>query len=302
MGSPRKEIPLTVVGRPAPRIPSGFGQLQEWVGTALERLERLEDERTREEVFELLEGVDLLHRQALSRLLELVAALGGQALIQRVAEDPVVHVLLEMYDLPKLDERAQVERALQTVYPDVKSRGGTLEVLGVEQGSVRVRLSESCGSCPGSAGRLKQLVEDAIRDGFPEFTQLVTEESVPPPKQSLQVGRLPLHRPRWISAGRLQDLVPGELRAIWPEGSSVLLAHLEGEVYAYKDGCPPGSPLTLHTGRLEEGTLVCPWHGCRYDIRSGKREDAGGKLHALRVAVRDGEITVAIGTEEVAPQ
>lgn len=297
-----KQIPLTLVRQPTPTIPPEFEQLQAWIGTALERLENLKDESAREEVFSLLEGVDLLHRQALGRLLDLVARLGSPPLVERLAEDPVVRALLEMYDLPEPDERTQVERALQTVYAYIESHGAKLDVLGVEQGRVRVRLSGSCGSCPASAGTLKRVVEDALREGFPAFRELVSEEPAPTPKQPLKVGRLPLRRPRWVSAGSEQDLAHGEISASWPEGQSVLLARLGSEVYAYKDGCPPGSPLTLQKGRLEGETLVCPWHGCRYDLRTGKRQDAAGKLQVLPVAVRDGEIIVAVGTEEVESQ
>ncbi|MBA2783447.1 MAG: hypothetical protein H0T74_11120, partial [Rubrobacteraceae bacterium] len=55
-------------------------------------------------------------------------------------------------------------------------------------------------------------------------------------------------------------------------------------------------------GRVEGTTLVCPWHGCRYDLRTGRREDAEGKLSVLPVAVQDGEVKVALGTEEVGPE
>ena len=82
----------------------------------------------------------------------------------------------------------------------------------------------------------------------------------------------------------------------------LLLIRLDGEVYAYWDGCPPGSALTLQLGRVEGTTLVCPWHGCRYDLRTGKREDAEGKLSVLPVAVRDGEVKIALGVEEVGPE
>ena len=71
----------------------------------------------------------------------------------------------------------------------------------------------------------------------------------------------------------------------------------------------------MHLGRLEGTTLVCPWHGCRYDARTGRRQDAGaGAQHAgvetqqaasLRVfpvAVQDGEIKVALGVEEIGPE
>jgi nitrite reductase/ring-hydroxylating ferredoxin subunit/Fe-S cluster biogenesis protein NfuA len=304
MAPSKREIPVVQVAQPASSgLPREFQHLLEWLGTGLERMEGIEDERTREEVFALLEGIDVLHRQALGRLLDLVTELGGSGLAERVSQDPVVRTLLEMYDLPEADERTQVERALEGVYPYFESHGGKLEVLGVEEGRVRVRLSGSCEGCPGTATTLERVVEEALRERFPGFRELVAEE--PPPTspatgRPIQLGRKPQRRPRWVSVGYLEDLEPGEIRALRPEGTALLLVRLDGEVYAYRNGCPPGSALALHLGRLEGSTLVCPWHGCRYDVRTGKREDGGeGELAALPVAVGAGEIRVAVGVEEV---
>lgn len=301
MAPSKKEIPVVQVARPASSgLPPEFQHLLEWLGTGLERMEGIEDEQTREEVFALLEGIDVLHRRALGRLLELVGNLGGQELAERVSQDPMVRTLLEMYDLPEADERTQVEHALENVYPYFKSHGGKLEVLGVEEGRVRVRLSGSCEGCPGTATTLQRVVEEALREGFPGFRELVAEEPPPPASEKpIQLGRKPLRRPRWVSVGRLEDLEPGEMRALRPEGTSLILVRLDGEVYACRNGCPPGSALTLHLGRLEGSTLVCPWHGCRYNVRTGKREDEEGELAMLPVAVQDGEIKVAVGVEEV---
>ncbi len=301
MAPSKKEIPVVQVApSTSSGLPAEFQHLLEWLGAGLERMEGIEDERTREEVFALLEGIDILHRQALARLLEQVANLGGYELVGRVSQDPIVHTLLEMYDLPEADERTQVERALESVYPYFRSHGGKLEVLGVEEGRVRVRLSGSCQGCPGTATTLKRVVEEALREGFPGFSELVAEEPAPSASEKpIQLGLRPLRRPRWVLIGRLEDIDPGEMRALRPEGTSLLLVRVGEEVYAYRNGCPPGSALTLHLGRLEGSTLICPWHGCRYDVRTGKRLDGEGKLAVLPVAVQDGEIQVALGVEEV---
>src|SRR5215210_6076513 len=193
MAPSKKEIPVVQVAQPAsPGLPPEFQHLLEWLGTGLERMEGIEDQQTREEVFALLEGIDVLHRQALGRLLALTGNLGGQGLVERVAQDPVVRTLLEMYDLPEADERTQVERALEDVHPYFKSHGGKLEVLGVEEGRVRVRLSGSCEGCPGTSVTLKRVVEVALREGFPGFSELVAEEPVEEHAAPLQIGHRPL--------------------------------------------------------------------------------------------------------------
>lgn len=301
---PKKQIPVvqtTQTTSEAPGLPSEFQHLLEWLGTGLERMEEIEDEKAREEVFALLEGIDVLHRQGIGRILDLIGSLGGPKAVEQISQDPIVHTLLEMYDLPEEDERIRVERALEDVYPYFESHGGKLEVLGVENGRVRVRLSGSCEGCPGTATTLGRVVEEALREGFPGFTELVAEEPPPPaPKNIVQLGRRPLRRPRWASAGWMEDFEPGVMQARRLEDVSLLLVLLDdGEVYAYRDGCPSGGILTLQLGEVHGSILVCPWHGCRYDLRTGKREDAEGKLLVLPVAVQDGEVRVALGTEEV---
>ncbi len=294
-------IPLEMVQQPAADDPEAeFAHLLEWVGEGVERMEQIEDEQTRTEVFALLDGIDTVHRYALGRLMERLAKYGGPGLVARVADDAMVQTLLDMYDLAAVDEQEQVEVALGSVYPYIESHGGHLELLSVEAGSVRVRLSGSCGDCPGSSGTLTRVVETALREGYPGFRALMAEQPLPVPTIPEPVAHRALRRPRWVTVGRVDDFPPGELRAVWPEGASLLLARLGDEFYAYQNGCPPGSPLTLHTGRLEGTTLICPWHGCRYDVRTGKRLDGEGKLEVLPVAVRDGEIKIAVGTEEVA--
>lgn len=294
-------IPLEMVQQSTADDPeTEFAHLLDWVGQGVERMEQIPDDRTRDEVFALLDGIDTVHRYALGRLLERLTALGGAGLAAQIAQDPLVRTLLKMYDLTGADEREQVERALEGVYPYIESHGGHLELLGVEAGTVRVRLSGSCGDCPGSSGTLRRVVETALREGFPGFRTLVAEQPIPVPPTLQPAAQRALRRPRWITVGRVEDFEMGELRAVWPEGASLLLARLGDEFYAYQNGCPPGSPLTLHTGHLEGTTLICPWHGCRYDIRTGKRLDGEGKLEVLPVAVRDGEIKIAVGTEEVA--
>lgn len=299
---PRKQIPVVQVSSPTPALPPEFQHLLEWLGTGFERMEEIADEKTREEVFAFLEGIDVLHRQGLGRIFDLIGNLGGPQAVERISQDPVVSTILDMYDLPEPDERTQVERVLEPVHPYFQSHGGKLELLSVEQGLVRVRLSGSCEGCPGTAATLGRVVEEALREGFPGFKELVAEEPPPARQNIVQLGRRPLRRPRWVSAGRLEDLKQGALRVLRLEDVPVLLTLLNGEIYAYRDGCPPGSALTLQLGRVEGTILICPWHGCRYDLRTGRRGDDEGRLPVLPVAVRDGEVKVALGTEEVGPE
>jgi Fe-S cluster biogenesis protein NfuA len=132
----------------------------------LARVEEL-DEPLRGEVFELLDGVDALHRLALGRLAH---GIGPQRLAE-LRSDPAVAWLLDAYGAG-VDQRAAAEGALEPILPYIHSHGGRVEILGVEDGIVRLRLAGTCSGCSAAAITLQEGVEQALRGGFPGFAGL----------------------------------------------------------------------------------------------------------------------------------
>jgi nitrite reductase/ring-hydroxylating ferredoxin subunit len=102
-------------------------------------------------------------------------------------------------------------------------------------------------------------------------------------------------KPSWQLASSRSELPPGRLRGLEIDGTPVLLCALDdrGAIFAYRNTCP-GSVLPLHLGSLAGGELQCPWHGCRYDARTGRRLDGPGPdLEAFRVLVTGDAVQVA---------
>ena len=165
----------------------------------LERLETLVgdidqmEEPARTRVFELLDGIDTLHRMALGRLGQ---ALEPEALTELRDADPAIAWLLDAYSVG-VDERAAAEAALEPILPYIASHGGEVEILDVTDGTVRLRLAGSCAGCTASAITLTEGIEEALRDGFPGFVciQVAEDEAAshPPPGATL-LEILP-HRP-----------------------------------------------------------------------------------------------------------
>ncbi|MBA2359533.1 MAG: NifU family protein [Actinobacteria bacterium] len=249
------------------------------LATLVETLERDGDERA----LELLELVDAIHRPAL----DLIAR--GEL------EHPIAQALLAMYDLRPMEDEVRVQAALDEVRPYIHSHGGEVELLGVEDGVVHLRLAGACVGCAGSAMTMQRGIEEALRAGYPAFRELVAHE--PEPAQVVapvvQIGKF--RRPVFAEAGAAEDVAPGELRAVTVEDIGVLLANVEGEIYAFKNGCPVDG-LPLEGGRLADAVLVCPWHNCAYDARSGKRVDdeAEPGLAVVPIAVEQGAVRVAV--------
>jgi len=65
------------------------------------------------------------------------------------------------------------------------------------------------------------------------------------------------------------DLGEGELMGASVDGRPILLAKVEGEIFALSNKCPHrGFPLH-HKGRLDGYTITCAYHGGQFDIRTG---------------------------------
>jgi len=69
--------------------------------------------------------------------------------------------------------RERIEAALEKIRPALQADGGDVELVGVNDGIVSVRLTGACGSCPMSTMTLKMGVERAIRQEVPEIKKLV---------------------------------------------------------------------------------------------------------------------------------
>ncbi len=69
--------------------------------------------------------------------------------------------------------KEKVEATLETIRPALQADGGDVELVGVEDGVVTVRLVGACGSCPMSTMTLRMGVEKLLRKEVPEMTKLV---------------------------------------------------------------------------------------------------------------------------------
>jgi 3-phenylpropionate/trans-cinnamate dioxygenase ferredoxin subunit len=66
----------------------------------------------------------------------------------------------------------------------------------------------------------------------------------------------------------VNEIPPGEKRVVDVDGILVVVANLGGQFHAIEDVCThDGGPLG--EGRLENGQIICPRHGARFDVRTG---------------------------------
>ena len=104
---------------------------------------------------------------------------------------------------------------------------------------------------------------------------------------------------RWTDVAGVDEVRTGELTEGDLDGVPLVLTRLRDRVVAYADRCTHrGGPL--HEGTLEDGCVVCPWHGGRFDLEDGsvvlgpptrpaaafEVREVDGRLQARRVDAR----------------
>ena len=66
----------------------------------------------------------------------------------------------------------KVQQSLEELRPKLQADGGDIELLGVEQGIVKVKLKGACAGCPMSAMTLQWGVENYLKKKIPGIVKV----------------------------------------------------------------------------------------------------------------------------------
>lgn len=258
---------------------------------------------------QLVREVVGLYGAGLERVVQL-SELPGQdpGLLERLAADDLVASLLLVHGLHPHDVSRRINDALDSVRPYLGSHGGDVHLLEVAGDVVRLQFAGSCKSCPSSAVTLELAVEDAVRAAAPEISSIEVVAAEKSSGSSVIAAESLLtrvhangHRPAtWQQVPELAELAPGEVGGFMVAGTTALACRVGDEYYAYRDRCP-GCDGSLAGARLHDAVLRCPLCGADYDaVHAGAAVDGELHLEPIPVLVRDGVLSMAVFTEEVA--
>jgi Fe-S cluster biogenesis protein NfuA len=156
-----------------------FQQRLQRVETLVQAIQAHADQQTRAVAQELVQTILALHAAGLERIVELIAQPGqlGGATIQQLAEDELVASLLLLHGLHPVDLPTRVARALDWVQPQLSLQGGRVELLGLDDGLVRLRLEVTSQSRGSSTASLEQIVAAALYDAAPDVLGIQFDSS-----------------------------------------------------------------------------------------------------------------------------
>jgi Fe-S cluster biogenesis protein NfuA/nitrite reductase/ring-hydroxylating ferredoxin subunit len=252
------------------------------------RIENATDPALTTTAKELVQLLMELHGAGLERMLAIVnqTATSGPSIIEALGRDDLVRSLLLLYGLHPDSLETRVMQALEKTRPYLKSHGGNVTLVGVnDSGAVTLRLEGNCRGCPSSSATLKLAVEDAIYEAAPDVTAIIVEGSIQ--EESPAIAFVPLsqlggngHESKiereevgWEDVFGVDAIPSGTLKMQEVGGRDMLFCRLEETLYAYENTCP-GCSQPLGGARLEGTVLACPICSQHYDVmRAGRGVD-----------------------------
>ncbi len=230
---------------------------------------------------ELVKCLMEFYGASLERMLELVwESDRGTILMEEFARDKAISPALLLHGLHPIDLNTRVLTALEKVRPYLRSHGGNVELLNVnDSGEVYLRLDGSCNGCPSSAMTLKLAIEEAIYDAAPDITALnvegVVEQKLPPRPMSIRGPEEPERLQQgWKDVDGLESLDQGSIRTLDVSGQPVLFCRIAETYYAYSNKCPHCTETLQGTHLAETTVLICSACGQKYDaLRAGRGLD-----------------------------
>ncbi len=241
------------------------------VDTAIEAVRELKGD-AREKALAMKAAIEEFHKSGLTHVVQFLKAdPRGKELLFEMVDQPEVFAMFSMHGLIRPDLATRVSRVIDNVRPYMQSHGGDVELLEVSSDTVKLRLAGACNGCSMSAVTLRNGVEEALRENVPEITHIEVVPNEPTPALVSVESLLTGNQKGWIAgpaAEALEDAKPFRMEG---ENNGILLLRLGNQIQAFRNACAHmGLPLEGGMVDREAGTITCPWHGFRFDCRTGE--------------------------------
>jgi Fe-S cluster biogenesis protein NfuA len=147
------------------------------IGGLVQEIESIADPAVRAATKNLVQSLMDLHGAALEKGLDIIAEAGepGMKIIDRLGRDSLVSSVLILYGLHPEDFESRVVMAVDRIRPQLRKQGCEVELLGVNDGAIRLRVETGSHTCGSTAKAVQATLEGAMYDAAPDLSSLAIE-------------------------------------------------------------------------------------------------------------------------------
>jgi Fe-S cluster biogenesis protein NfuA len=154
-----------------------FREDMQRIGGLVQEIESIADPAVRAATKDLVQSLMDLHGEALEKALDIIAGAGepGMNIIDRLGRDALVSSVLILYGLHPEDLETRVVRAVDRLRPQMRKQGCEVELLGVNDGVIRLHVETGSHTCGSTAKTVQATLEGAMYDAAPDMASLIIE-------------------------------------------------------------------------------------------------------------------------------
>lgn len=264
------------------------------------------DDEAKDAALELKKALEEFHKPALVQIVRtLKEDPRGKELLFDLVDEPMVRAVLGLHGIIRADPMTRANAALDSVRPYLQSHGGDVELVKIEDRIAYVRMQGSCNGCSMSAVTLRDGVEEALVNGIEEIDSVEALEDEPTAAFiSLDsIGRKPqkktLAELGWVEGPEVSEatddaMLRFDVTTNAGDTQSFIATIADNRIAVFRNACVHQG-LSLDGGMVDDGIIICPWHGFKFEASSGDCvSNPGAQLQQVPTRIENDRILVQI--------
>ncbi len=251
-------------------------------------------------------ALEAFHRPALVHIVQTLREdPRGKELLFELVDEPMVRAVLGLHGIIRADPMTRANRELESVRPYLQSHGGDVELVKIEGNTAYVRLHGSCNGCSMSAVTLRDGVEEALVSGVAEIENVEVLEDEPTvafiPIDSIgrRLDKKSLSDLGWVqgpevSAVGSDTMLRFDVASDVGDTQSFIATSVDNRLAVFRNECVHQG-MTLDGGVVDDGVIVCPWHGFTFEASSGDCiSNPGAQLQQVPTRIENSRLWVQL--------
>ncbi|MBI4163991.1 MAG: Rieske 2Fe-2S domain-containing protein [Candidatus Aenigmarchaeota archaeon] len=98
----------------------------------------------------------------------------------------------------------------------------------------------------------------------------------------------------FVEVAKVSDVKPGNSKVVSAAGKELALFNVDGTFFVTENAClHRGGPLG--EGELDDGIVTCPWHGWKFNVKTGVSPvNPAAKVQTHKVKVEGDKVLVEV--------